>query len=168
MSDTEPDAAERAALGAALAGDDWRAAMPGVKRRQAHAADDLAAVASGIGEYGIANACYRLAGILRQHAAGDYSSMEPGQDITTPVGLVSEWRGLGEQDDDAPPFRNGYRAALRKCADELAPVAARVAATEKERIAKVAEDLGAHYHERLERTRGRSASFADFLRGAKS
>lgn len=57
------------------AGNDWQAAMPGVKRRQAQNADYLAAIASGIGEYGIANACYRLAFILRQHAAGDYSSM---------------------------------------------------------------------------------------------
>ena len=51
---------------------DWVAAA---KKQQAHEADHLAAVASGIGEYGIANACYRLAFILRQHAAGDYSSM---------------------------------------------------------------------------------------------
>jgi hypothetical protein len=39
-----------------------------VKRRQAHDADSLAAVASGIGEYGVANACYKLAAILRQQA----------------------------------------------------------------------------------------------------
>jgi hypothetical protein len=39
-----------------------------IKRRQADDADSLAAVASGIGEYGIANACYRLAGILRRQA----------------------------------------------------------------------------------------------------
>lgn len=41
----------------------------------------------------------------------------------------------------------------------------KAAATEKERIAKVAEDLGAHYHDG---DGGRSASFAGFLRGAKS
>ena len=52
--------------------DDWVAAA---KKQQAHEADQLAAVASGIGEYQIANACYRLAAILRQHAQGDYSSM---------------------------------------------------------------------------------------------
>ena len=58
------------------AGDeDWVAT---VKKRQAHEADHLAAIASGIGEYGIANACYRLAAILRQHAQGDYSSMTGG------------------------------------------------------------------------------------------
>ena len=56
------------------ASDDWVAAA---KKKQAHQADDLAAIASGIGEYGIANACYRLAAILRQHAQGDYSSMLP-------------------------------------------------------------------------------------------
>jgi hypothetical protein len=39
-----------------------------IKRRQARDADGLAAVASGIGEHGIANACYRLAGILRRQA----------------------------------------------------------------------------------------------------
>lgn len=39
-----------------------------IKRRQADDADRLAAVASGIGEYGIANACYRLAGILRRQS----------------------------------------------------------------------------------------------------
>ena len=33
--------------------------------------------------------------------------------------LVAEWRGLGEQDDAVPAWRGGYRAALRKCADEL-------------------------------------------------
>jgi hypothetical protein len=33
--------------------------------------------------------------------------------------LVAEWRGLGEQDDAVPEWRGGYRAALRKCADEL-------------------------------------------------
>jgi hypothetical protein len=59
---------------------DWRAAMPKRKRQQAREADQMAAVASGIGEYGIANACYRLAGILRQHAQGDYSSMTERQE----------------------------------------------------------------------------------------
>jgi hypothetical protein len=48
------------------AADDWA----GAKKRQADEADYLAAVASGIGEYQIANACYRLAAILRQHAEG--------------------------------------------------------------------------------------------------
>jgi hypothetical protein len=33
--------------------------------------------------------------------------------------LAAEWRGLGEQDDAVPAWRGGYRAALRKCADEL-------------------------------------------------
>ena len=51
----------------------------GIKKQQADDADTLAAVASGIGEYGIANACYRLAAILRQHAQGDYSSMTEGK-----------------------------------------------------------------------------------------
>jgi hypothetical protein len=40
-----------------------------IKRQQARDADGLAAVASGVGEYGIANACYRLAGLLRRQAA---------------------------------------------------------------------------------------------------
>lgn len=39
-----------------------------VKRRQAKDADLVAAYASGIGEHGISNACYRLAGILRRQA----------------------------------------------------------------------------------------------------
>lgn len=39
-----------------------------IKRQQAKDADSLAAVASGIGEYGISNSCYRLAGILRRQA----------------------------------------------------------------------------------------------------
>lgn len=39
-----------------------------VKRNQAKEADRVAACASGIGEYGIANANYKLAGILRQQA----------------------------------------------------------------------------------------------------
>jgi len=52
---------------------DW---VTDAKKQQADEADHMAAVASGIGEYGIANACYRLAAILRQHAKGDYSSMQ--------------------------------------------------------------------------------------------
>ena len=40
-------------------------------------------------------------------------------EIPAPAELVSEWRTLGEQDGEANPFRTGYRAALRKCADEL-------------------------------------------------
>jgi hypothetical protein len=43
-----------------------------VKKQQAADADYLAAVASGIGEYGIANACYRLAAILRQSVEHDH------------------------------------------------------------------------------------------------
>lgn len=39
-----------------------------IKRNQANDADSLAAVASGIGEYGITNACYRRAGILKEQA----------------------------------------------------------------------------------------------------
>lgn len=39
------------------------------KRKQASQAEQLAAVASGIGEYGISNANYRLEGILRKQAA---------------------------------------------------------------------------------------------------
>ena len=56
--------------------DDW---VVNAKKRQADEADHMAAVASGIGEYKIANACYRLAAILRQHAKGDYSSMAKEQ-----------------------------------------------------------------------------------------
>jgi hypothetical protein len=62
VSGTEPDSP--------LPEPDW----PGVKKRQAQKTDQVAAIAAGIGEYGIANACYRLAGILRQHATGDYSA----------------------------------------------------------------------------------------------
>jgi hypothetical protein len=40
-----------------------------VKRQQAHEFDSCANVASGIGEYGAANACWRVAGILRAQAA---------------------------------------------------------------------------------------------------
>lgn len=39
-----------------------------VKRSQAHDADSLANIASGIGEYGIANIIWRLAEILRAEA----------------------------------------------------------------------------------------------------
>jgi hypothetical protein len=39
-----------------------------IKRQQAREADALAAVAAGIGEYGIANSCYRLAAILMRQA----------------------------------------------------------------------------------------------------
>jgi hypothetical protein len=47
-----------------------------VKRLQALDAEQLAAVASGIGEYGIANACYRLAEILRQQAVVEKEAVE--------------------------------------------------------------------------------------------
>lgn len=40
-------------------------------------------------------------------------------DDSEPCLLVSEWRSLGERGDEETPFRKGYRAALRKCADEL-------------------------------------------------
>ena len=35
--------------------------------------------------------------------------------------LVGEWRRIGGQQEnpEPPPFRDGYHAALRKCADEL-------------------------------------------------
>lgn len=35
--------------------------------------------------------------------------------------LVGEWRRIGEQQEnpEPPPFRDGYHAALRKCADDL-------------------------------------------------
>lgn len=39
-----------------------------VKKNQANEADKVAAIASGIGEYTIANANYRLAAILRKQA----------------------------------------------------------------------------------------------------
>lgn len=39
-----------------------------VKRDQAFQADYIASVASGIGEYAIANACYRLSAILARQA----------------------------------------------------------------------------------------------------
>ena len=40
-------------------------------------------------------------------------------DDNNPRLLVSEWRSLGERGDEETSFRKGYRAALRKCADEL-------------------------------------------------
>lgn len=33
--------------------------------------------------------------------------------------LAAEWGRLGEEESGMNPFRIGYRAALRKCADEL-------------------------------------------------
>jgi hypothetical protein len=36
----------------------------------------------------------------------------------SPATLVAEWRNLGER-PASTPFQSGYRAALRKCADEL-------------------------------------------------
>jgi hypothetical protein len=56
-------------LRGAVAGSGADVSWAKIKRQQAGEADRLAAVASGIGEYGIANACYRLAGILRRQAA---------------------------------------------------------------------------------------------------
>jgi F420-dependent methylenetetrahydromethanopterin dehydrogenase len=44
------------------------ASWASIKRDQAREADHVAIIASGIGEYGIANACFRLAAILHQQA----------------------------------------------------------------------------------------------------
>ena len=95
MSDTEPDAAERAALGAALA------------------------------------------------EPGDPLLLSPGEWAL----VLRIARMLGHT-------RTG----------ELADIDQAIAA-EKERIAQMAEDLGAHYHGP---DYDRTASFADYLRGAKA
>ena len=50
-----------------------------VKRMQALDAEQVAAVASGIGEYAIANACYKLAGILRKQAAAEVEAAKAAQ-----------------------------------------------------------------------------------------
>ena len=66
----EPDPATLLIAGASPAGGsgDEGTGWAKIKRRQAGEADRVAATASGIGEHGIANACYRLAGILRRQA----------------------------------------------------------------------------------------------------
>jgi hypothetical protein len=70
-----------------------------IKRRQADDADNLAAVASGIGEYAIANACYRLAAILRREAVA----------IETADAREDDWvrRSLGCPEDDMPDGPGG-------------------------------------------------------------
>ena len=58
------------------------------------------------------------------------------------------------------------RAYAETCRAERAEAAVtKAAATERERVAQVAEDLGVHYHGP---DYDRTASFAAFLRGAKS
>ena len=42
------------------------------------------------------------------------------EDETGPIrALAAEWERLGRDEPGMNPFRTGYRAALRKCADEL-------------------------------------------------
>jgi hypothetical protein len=69
-----------------------------IKRGQANDADRLAAVASGIGEYGISNACYRLAGLLRQQAAAEQEAEK----------ARAEWEGMTDDRD------SGGTGALRR------------------------------------------------------
>jgi hypothetical protein len=77
------------------------------------------------------------------------ASTEPGQHVTR-TELVAHLSKLG--------------ASLAGVADCDEKIAEAVAA-EKERIAQVAEDLGAHYHGP---DYDRTASFSEFLRGAKA
>lgn len=58
-----------------------------IKKSQANDADRLAAVASGIGEYGLSNACYRLADILRGEAA---DLTRPEQDAKVGLDINSD------------------------------------------------------------------------------
>lgn len=108
MDTTEPDGDVRPALGEAMAGD-WVSAA---KKKQAHEADHLAGIASGIGEYGVANACYRLAAILRRHAHGDYSSMMTGggdhaRDARTGVAEAAEKDRIAQVAEDLDAHYHG-------------------------------------------------------------
>ena len=104
---------------------------------------------------------------------------EPDQDVTPALGaalaepvppaqpLLELWRLAGGGTTHYQPalfaeLMCAREPALRGVTDTGAITAA--VSAERERIAQIAEDIGAHYHERLERTRGRSAPFADYLR----
>lgn len=72
-----------------------------IKRRQANEADTLAAVASGIGEYGVANACYKLAGRLRREAQEikDRDAVTPEDDDENWAGKGFDKKYEGDEDD---------------------------------------------------------------------
>lgn len=53
------------------------------------------------------------------HPAKPLRKMVPEGQHEQAAVLVAEWRRLGERDGAVPPWGDGYRAALRKCADEL-------------------------------------------------
>ena len=111
MSDTEPDAAERAALGAALAG------VTSERER---------------------------AGRLVRETWVAWAREQPFPKESWLTGWDELGKGQREVD-----IRIGEKVAL----------------AERERIAKVAEDLGAHYHGP---DYDRTASFSDYRRGAKA
>ncbi len=132
VTDTEPDTAERAALGAALTG-------PVTEReRIAREIEDEA----GTHLFTIRRAMRWAAWVARGKPAGT----DPGHDW-----LQERQKMAAERTTPC-------------CPAETAAVVRAVRA-ERERIAQVAEDLGAHYHGP---DYDRSASFADYLKGAKA
>ena len=148
MSDTEPDAAERAALGAALAQPDG--SLTRTER-------DL--VLTDLGQ------------LLEMLGLGDYARpLSPHEVFQMCLRKLAEHENAITWDTTCLACAATLdRAYAETCRAERAEAAvAGAALAERERIAQVAADLGVHYHERLERTRGPAAPFADFLRGARA
>ena len=144
MADTEPDATERAALGAALAGPDGSLT---------HAERDL--VLADLGQ------------LLDMLGLGNFARPESPHEVFQIClrKLAEHENAITWETSCLSCARVLDRSYAETCRAERAEAAVTTAAaTEKERIAKVADDLGAHYHG----PDGRSAPFADYLRGAKA
>ena len=145
MSDTEPDAAERAALGAALAQPD------GTLTRT-----ERDAVLADLGQ------------LLDMLGLGNFARPESPHEVFQMClrKLAEHENAITWNTTCLACARVLDRAYAETCRAETAEAAvAGAALAERERIAQVAEDLGAHYHGP---DYDRTASFADYLRGAKA
>lgn len=96
------------------------------------------------------------------------TTTEPDQDVTAALGAaLAEPHGpliLPRDEWDALVAIHGQLSRVLGLGS-LARVVAEAVAAEKKRIAQVAEDVGAHYHDG---EGGQSASFAALLRGTGS
>lgn len=169
MSDTEPDAAERAALGAALA----EPACVFCERITAGEYDDEY---DGIVDFEPLNPVtpgHRLV-VPKLHVADALEDPAVTAEVVMYAADYAVTAGLSSCNLITSAGAAATQTVMhlhvhvvpRREGDGLALpwTVTKAAITERERIAKVAEDLGAHYHG----PGGQSAPFAGLLRGAKA
>lgn len=96
-----------------MRGTDWSR----IKRGQAHEADRVAATASGIGQFGISNACYALASILRRQAAGEAPDQVTvrGSDPDLAIRLLQDAFFLRQNGENAPGGTETWREWDGRC-----------------------------------------------------